>query len=91
MSGTWALDGPIGLRQALFDVIAAAQAEGFAVGIPPAHLVAVVFGISHGLMAFAPLIAMVLGLDMRDPDTAAAVADSAGTVLKRALAPVKEK
>lgn len=85
------LEGPLGLRQALFDVIAAAQAEGFAVGIPAAHLVAVFFGVSHGLMAFAPLIATVLGLDMRDPDTAAAVADSASTVLTRALAPVKEK
>ena len=36
------------------------------------------------------MIAAVFDLDMRDPETAAAVGRSAGTVVRRAVAPVKE-
>lgn len=82
--------GPLGLRQFLVGVIEAVQVEGFAAGIPPTHLVAIFLGIGNGLVAFAPMIAAVLDLDMRDPETAAAVGRSAGTVVRRAVAPVKE-
>ena len=82
--------GPLGLRRFLVGVIEAVQVEGFAAGIPPAHLVAIFLGIGNGLVAFAPMIAAVFDLDMRDPETAAAVGRSAGTVVRRAVAPVKE-
>lgn len=82
--------GPLGLRPLLFDIIEAVQAGGFAKGIPAAHLVAVFLAIGNGLMAFAPMIAEVLGLDMDDPETVAEVGRSAGTIVRRALAPVEE-
>jgi len=82
--------GPLGMRGILAGMIAQAQAEGFAPGIPPAHLLAIFFSLGNGLMAFAPFIAEVFGLDLNDEATAAAVGRSAGTVVRRALAPAKE-
>ncbi len=82
--------GPLGLRQTILSVIEAAQVKGFADGIPPAHLMAVIFGIGNGLMAFAPMVAVILDLDMNDPETAAAVGRSAEIVVRRAVAPAKE-
>jgi len=82
--------GPLGMRGILAGVVVQAQAEGFAPGIPPAHLLAIFFSLGNGLMAFAPFIAEVFGLDLNDEDVAASVGRSAGTIVRRALAQAKE-
>lgn len=82
--------GPLGMRGLLKGMIEQAQAEGYAPGIPAAHLLAVIFSFGNGLMAFAPFIAEVFGMDLNDEETAAAVGRSAGTIVRRALAPGKE-
>ena len=82
--------GPLGMRGLLLGLVEQTQAEGFAPGIPAPHLLAIIFSFGNGLMAFAPFIAEVFGLDLNDEQTAAALGRSAGTVLRRALAPGKE-
>jgi AcrR family transcriptional regulator len=82
-------NGPLGLRGVLFRLIEVAQG-GTGHGLPPAHLLAVIFSIGHGLMVFAPLITEVFGLDMGEPRTAEAVATTAGTVIRRTLTPGQE-
>ncbi len=78
--------GPRGLRAFLEETVAAAGKEGLAPGIPTAHLLAIILAMGQGLMAFAPLLTEVLGLDPRDPATADAVGRSAATVIRRTLA-----
>jgi hypothetical protein len=82
--------GPLGMRGILAGAVDQARAEGFAPGIPPAHLLAILFSLGNGLMAFAPFIAAVFELDLNDEETAAALGRSAGTIVRRALAPAKE-
>lgn len=82
-------NGPLGLRTLLFPMIEAAQ-EGAVDRLPPAHLLAIFLSIGHGLMAFAPLIAEVFSVDLSNPQTTAAVAETASTVVRRALTPMEE-
>lgn len=83
--------GPLGLRRLLLGAVESAYQDGsFATDVPPAHLVAILFSIGNGLQAFAPLIAEVFGVDLADPATVDAVADSAQRIVSRALAPGKE-
>lgn len=82
--------GPLGMRGILRGMIERAQADGFAPGIPSAHLLALFFSLGNGLVAFAPLVAEVFGLDLNDEATAAALGRSAGTIVRRALTPGKE-
>ena len=83
--------GPMGLRSVLVEHIEGSRDDGLGADIPAAHLLAIFFSVGNGLMAFAPFIAEVFGLDARDPDTAAALGRSAGTLVRRALAADKEE
>jgi TetR/AcrR family transcriptional regulator len=82
--------GPLGLSRHLATVTGVPEAGGPTGGIPTAHLLVLIFAIGHGTMAFAPLLAEVFGLDPRDPEAAAALAESAGTMISRAIAGKKE-
>lgn len=82
--------GPLGVRQKLYGLIDDLQGAGFAADLPPSHLLAFFFGLSHGMMAFAPLIQVITDLDLHDADTATELGNSAATFVRRALAPIKE-
>lgn len=83
-------NGPLGLKPILEKYIRAAGPGGLPPDIPPAHLLALIFALGHGLMAFAPLINVVFGLDLETEEVADAVAASAGLIVRRALTPGKE-
>jgi AcrR family transcriptional regulator len=82
--------GPLGLRKRLYNLIDAVQEKGLAADLPPAHLLAFLLALSHGMVAFSPLIALLTDLDLQDPETTSALGSSAETFVQRALAPNKE-
>jgi TetR/AcrR family transcriptional regulator len=82
--------GPRGLQQSLKRVVAVAKRDGYDAGIPTLHLLAILFSIGNGLRAFQPLLAAILGLDLTDPATTAAVGRSVQRLLRRALTPAEE-
>jgi AcrR family transcriptional regulator len=82
--------GPLGMRKTLYNLIGAVQKQGLADDLPPAHLLAFLLALSHGMVAFSPLIALLTDLDLQDPETTSALGSSAETFVRRALTPNKE-
>ena len=83
-------NGPLGLKKLLVSQMETAGECAFPADIPPNHYLALIFAMGHGLMAFAPLLAVGFGLDLENEETAEAVGNSAGKMVRSTLSPVKE-
>ena len=79
--------GPVGLGGALRGMIEHSQEEGFAAGLQPQQLLAILFAVGNGLQAFAPLLRAVFGVDLDDPQTLTGMEEAVQTIFRRGLAP----